>query len=408
MQVFARFFITLYFTYVNLVAKHPRKFLSAFMTLLFLNFLHAIQHFSIAFVNSSYLATFFSTQTISLIYILSSASLIFALFAVPALVIRFGAWPLLIFTIPLLQLSIIFFGFAGTALVALIFFILRSMLGNSMRYMLDLYVESISKDESKTGNTRSLYISAGVVGILLGPVFASILVFGDNYQVLYAFSAMVLAPMFFIALTELRKFKPAVPKVGLFKETFQSLLDCKRSVRNTMLVNLAFQIWGVVIAVYAPLYLVENGFSWQFIGSLIAVAQLPYLIMEIPLGIIADKYIGEKEMMTVGIFTLGLLTALLSFIPLTSIIAWSVVFILMRTGSAAIEISTESYFFKQVNEQDPALISMFRMLLPIGGIVGPLLVFLVIPFTGLQWMFAVIGIVVLFGALFAQRIIDTK
>lgn len=402
------FFLGYTFKYVNLVAKHPRKFLSAFMTLLFLNFLHAVQHFSIAFVNSSYLATFFSTETISLIYILSSASLIVALFVLPSLVTRFGAWPLLLFIIPLLQLSIIFFGFAGTALVALVFFILRGMLGNSMRYLLDLYVESLSKDESHTGNTRSLYISAGVIGVLLGPVFASILVFGTNYQVLYAFSAMILAPMFFIVLSELRKFKPAVPKVGLFKESIQSLINCRKSVRNTMFVNMFFQMWTVIIGIYAPLYLVENGFSWQFIGSLIAVAQLPYLIMEIPLGIIADKYIGEKEMMIVGVITLGLFTTLLSIVPLTNIITWSIIFVLMRTGSAAIEISTESYFFKQVNEQDSALISIFRMLLPIGGIIGPLLVFLILPFVGLQWVFAVIGAVILLGVLFARRIVDTK
>ena len=38
-------------------------------------------------------------------------------------------------------------------------------------------------------------------------------------------------------------------------------------------------------------------------------AQMAYVIFEYPIGILADKYIGEKEMMGVGFFVLTISTA---------------------------------------------------------------------------------------------------
>ena len=388
--------------------RHPRKFLGAFTTLIFLNLLFGLQHFSIAYVNSSFLAQFFSPESVSIIYVVTSLANIGSLLMLPFLIRQFGVWPLVIIFIPVLQVMTLLFGFSNTAIAAIIFFIIRSVSANNFRYLLDLYVEAFTKDESKTGNMRGLFITGGSIGVLFGPIAASVLVFGTNYHILYAFSALLLTPVFVIALLVLHKHKPKIPKSGLFIESFKSLFTCRRSVRHTMLVNLVFQTWGLWIVIYAPLYLIQAGFEWQFIGSLIALALIPYVLLEIPLGIIADKITGEKEIMVTGLFILSFCTLLLSLIPLTHIMLWSLAFIATRVGGAMLEISTESYFFKQVDETDSALISMFRILGPLGGVLAPLIALAILPIAGLQYMFGFFAALILIGVPAALRIHDTR
>ena len=389
--------------------KHPRRFLGAFFTLVLVNFIFAWAIFSTSYVNSSFLGTFFDAEMVSLIYVLASAANITMLFSLPFAIRALGVWPLVIIIIPVLQLSILLFGLAATAMVAGIFFLVRGASIVSLRYFLDLYVESITEDETKTGNMRSLYITGANIGVILGPITASILIFGDNYDALYSFSALMLAAVFLISLFQLHRYKPSIPDTGKFIESIKSLGTCLISVRRTMVVQLIYHMWNTWIIIYAPLYLVQSGYEWQFIGGLIAIALLPYLFLEIPLGILADKKWGEKEIMVVGVVVLALMTGLLSLVSIDSqIILWSLVFIAMRIGAAMVEVATESYFFKQVDEEDSALISMFRMLAPLGGLLGPLIALAIIPFTGLGYLFGVLGAIILVAIPFAARIHDTR
>ena len=73
-----------------------------------------------------------------------------------------------------------------------------------------------------------------------------------------------------------------------------------------------------------------------------------------------------------------------------------------------VEITTESYFFKQVNEKEASLIGTFRMLSPLGRVIAPTLALIILFFGSLQSLFAIYGIIILSGIFFAFRLVDTR
>lgn len=387
----------------------PRKFLSAFATLLFVNVLVGVHQLSTLYVHSSFLGEFFSPKTVSVLFIIASVAVAFFLLAVPRFAGFIGVWRTLIVTIVALQLSMLFLGFSKTPTSVILFFVAVFVLVFVLRYLLDLYIESLSRDESQTGNTRGFFLTAFNIGVFFGPIAVSLIVVGNNFAPLYAFSALVLTPVFFIALGPLRAITPKKPRERNIFSGVQQIFCCRPHIRHVMVVNFMMQLFAAAITIYAPLYLFEIGnFSWQTIGSITALALLPYLFLEIPLGFLADRFIGEKEIMVFGLAVLGSAMILLTATPLSLFVFWSAWFVMTRIGAAAVEISTESYFFKQVNEEDAALISAFRSLQPLGGIAAPLIALVVLLFAGVSSVFAVFGVVFLLAIPFALRIHDTR
>ena len=376
---------------------------------MFVYFLISVHYFSTVYVNSSFLGTFFTPEMVSALYASGAALAVIALVGAPYLAARGGVWLMFILAIPALQLSVFFLGFAKSAASAAVFFTIQGVLIFLLRYLLDLYLESLAEDESETGNTRALYNTAGNVGVFLGPLIASVVVVGTFFAPLYAFSVLLLAPVFFIALGPLRHIAPRIPKSGRFLETAASLFRCKPDVRRIMFINFLTHIFNAAIVIYAPLYLFEVGMlSWQAIGTLTAPALLPYLLLEIPLGFLADRFIGEKEITIVGLTIMGIAMTMLTVTPLSLFFVWSVWFVAIRIGGAMLEIATESYFFKHVTEQDAPLIGMFKILWPLGGIAAPVIALVALPFIPFSYIFAVFGVIFIFSIPFALRIRDTR
>jgi len=394
---------------VNYVSRNPRKFLSAFTTLLLLNFFIAVHHFSIAYVNSSFIGQFVSAEFVSLIYMVASVCVIAALVAMPHIVLRFNTWVMFLVTIPVLQVVVFFLGFSNTISSVVFFFIAQGVMMFALRYIMDLYLESLAKDESKTGNTRGLFITAGNIGVFFGPIIISLILIDGNFLPLYAFSALLLAPVFFIAIGPLRHIIPSAPKSVNVLGSIREITKCRVNIRSVMIVHFMMHLFNSIIAIYAPLYLFEiGGFSWQAIGTLIAIAQLPYLTLEVPLSILADRFIGEKEIMITGLSVLSIMMILMSVTPLSLFLLWSVWFVGTRVGASMVEIATESYFFKQVTEEDASIISAFRILWPLGGVVAPAIALLLLPFIPLGYLFAVFGFIFLTGIPVAMRLVDTR
>lgn len=394
---------------MDIAARKPRQFLSAFTTVLFLAFLIAVHHFSITYVNSSLLGQFFSPERVSAIYVAASIIGILILAVAPRVLAKNGVWFVLILAIPLLQVSVFILGFTKSAVLAAVFFIAQWGLIYILRYIMDLYLESLGRDESTTGNTRGLFNTAGNIGVFLGPLIASVAIIGSAFGPLYATSALILTPVFFIALTSLRTITPHIPERENVIANIHNVWQCRKSIRNTMAASFLMHLFNTAIVIYGPLYLFETGgFSWQVIGTLTAFALLPYLIIEIPLGFLADRVTGEKEFMVAGLLIMGAAMAMLSIVPLSLFAVWAAFFVATRIGGAMVEITTESYFFKQVNEEDASLISAFRMLAPLGGIAAPLVALLALPFVPFSSLFAIFGAIFLLGIPFALRIVDTR
>lgn len=386
------------------ILRRSHRLFNTLILLAFINFLYALNHLTTVYINSTLLGQFFSAEMVSILFIISALLSILAIIVAPTIIARLGVWKTLVISIPLLQASLIFLGFAGTAFAAFTFFMFRTIFARSIPYLLDLYVESVVKDESRTGNARGTYLTGYNIGAILGPIIASVLVIGTNYAPAYIFSAVILLPLLYLVVIQLKKLTPATPEPGHLIESLKGLWTCHISVRYTMFVHLIFRSTTAAYGIYVPLYLVQAGYSWQVIGMLIAFAVIPYFLLEYPIGLVVDNLVSEKKIMIIGLFILAFATASLSLIPVTYIALWAIPFIFTRVGAAFIEISTESYFFKQVTEQDSSLISIFRVLSPLGVIVAPAVALLFLPITDLQWLFGFMGALILLGVPPALRI----
>lgn len=164
-----------------------------------------------------------------------------------------------------------------------------------------------------------------------------------------------------------------------------------------------------VATVFVPIYLHKTlGFSWAELGLAFSIMLIPFLIVEIPAGIIADKYLGEKEFFFIG-FTI-IITCLIIFFYSTSlnIWFWAIILFVSRIGAALVEAMRESYFFKNVSASDVNKINLFRTATPFGYLLGTTLATVILLFLPIQYIFALIALFIFsaFPALFGIK--DTK
>lgn len=389
--------------------KRINATLYGFTTLVIINFLLAMAWSTSSYVNSSFLSRFFNPETVSIIFSLSAAVAIFALIVIPPLIHMVGIRILAISIIPILMLAIILFGFSQNWFHAGLFFIIQVVGLYLFSYISDLYIEKVTVNESKTGNTRSIFLTSGNAAIFVSPLLIGLFVINDFYLPLYIFAAVILIPIFFFAITALKYITPKNPPRGLFIESIKELLCCRQSILYVIGASLLLNMFYAWVIIYAPLALIQiGGYSWQTIGFITAVALLPYIFLEIPLGWLADNYIGETEIMAVGFAILALSLIGIAFIPLSNLLLWSIPFFFARVGGAMVEIGSETYFFKQVNETNTTLVSIFRVMRPAGLLLAPLVALMFLPVTNLQIVFAVFASIMLIGVPLSLKIWDTK
>jgi predicted MFS family arabinose efflux permease len=137
-------------------------------------------------------------------------------------------------------------------------------------------------------------------------------------------------------------------------------------------------------------------------------AQMAYVLCEYPIGVIADRYIGEKEMMGLGFLIIAISVAWMSFVTIHSVVIWSMIMFVTRVGASFVEVTTESNFFKQTRSSDAQIISFFRITRPlayVAGALGASLALLYVPFNFLYILTAALMVPALF---FTLNITDSK
>jgi MFS family permease len=159
-----------------------------------------------------------------------------------------------------------------------------------------------------------------------------------------------------------------------------------------------------------PIYLTrEIGFSIGETALMFSIMLLPFIIFQIPVGKIADKKLGEKEMLLLGLIIMGTSTIVLSLLESKEFIVWAALLLLTRVGASLVEITTESYFFKHVNKTNTDMVSLFRMTRPLAYIITAGLATVMLQYMSYTSMFFVFGILILvLGLRYTLPLHDTK
>ncbi len=378
-------------------------------TLLYtLGFFLALQTALPAYINSSFIGQHLSSEKlIGFLYVISALLTMIGLLKIPLLLKKIGNFKTaLIITI---SNTIILFILAFCQNVNLIFpsFILFLTLNSFIYFNLDVFLEQQSEDKN-TGNIRGIYLTMVNLAWLFSPLLVGYLLTNGDYWKVYLIATITSLPFVSLLIFGVKKFKDPIYNVSSFFKTFKAVRNNKNLYRIFMIRFLLnfFYAWMVI---YTPIYLHKYiELDWRTIGVIFTIMLLPFIIFQFPLGKLADKKWGEKEILSCGIIVLSLATVMLSFFNTPIFWIWAIILFLTRVGASAIEIASESYFFKQINVQDIDVMSFFRITNPLAYSIAPLMAFLTLSFLDFQYIFLVLGIIMLFSLKYSLTLKDTQ
>ena len=219
--------------------------------------------------------------------------------------------------------------------------------------------------------------------------------------------ALYLLPVFVILPLHFRNFKDPKYTPLSFLKMLSALHD--KDIFHISSAQFLLRFYFSWMMIYLPIHLHKIiGFSWPEIGIILFIMLIPYVFIEYPAGIIADKWLGEKELLVLGFVITSLATFLLFFVTTKSILLWGFVLLATRTGTAFIESMSETYFFKQIDGDDVNILSVFRMLRPLSYILGPLFASAFLVYTDIQHLWIILSAIMLIGIFNSMSITDTK
>ena len=135
---------------------------------------------------------------------------------------------------------------------------------------------------------------------------------------------------------------------------------------------------------------------------------IPFVLLQYPLGILADKRMGEKELLVSSIAIVFGSTFVLGFLGAQDLWLWAAVLFTTRIGVAGIEILRDSYFYKQIDGEDLDVIAFFRTARPVANIIGAVLSAGLLFFFPLTSIFFMVAGVVFLSLFVALSLRDTR
>lgn len=376
-------------------------------TVYLMGFLMSAHFALISYVNSSLLGKFVSIGTLNVIYIVGSLLGICLLLLAPLLLKHYGNISSFLFFIAIEILAIMGMGLLNSAWLIILFFIIQLALGSVLYFWLDLCLEQETKIESTTGNKRGALLTFSNIAWILSPLALTILISQNNFSRVYFLAGLamiILLPIVGLSFNNIKNTDPA--KIKIFSG-FRLLWKTKDQLRIA-LVQFTLNFFYSWMVIYLPLLLNKQiGFSWNKIGLIFTIMLLPFLLFQWPAGFLADKKMGEKEILITGFLIMSGTTFLIPFISSPIFWVWAVVLFATRVGASLTEVASETYFFKHVKESDVSEISIFRMVRPFAYILAPLIAWPVVYFFSYSTSFYFPAFFVLFGLFFIPKV-DTK
>lgn len=349
-----------------------------------------------------------SEWSLGIIYAIASAITIIFLFLAPRLFNTIGGFESFSVLAALNAFALIGLGVISGILPTLFFFISFIVLSAIVFLLLDMFLEGSTRQEGETGGTRAFFITMANFAWVGAPFVAGQLSTGGNFFYLYVLAAAIFIPVLFITAKSLHHIVDRTYVIPNIRKMLATLTYSK-DIRNVFVSHFLLRIFYAIMVVYAPIYLITHvGFSFAEMGTVLSIAMFAFILFEIPVGRIGDNYLGEKEMMILGIVILSASTLAISLMGGYPLWAWAIALFITRTGAALLEITTESYFFKHVDSDDTDKVSAFRALSPLSYIIGPLLGTIALLFVTVPYLFTFLAALLLFGLPFALSLKDTK
>lgn len=269
--------------------------------------------------------------------------------------------------------------------------------------VMDVLVEDFTADQV-SGRVRGLYLTVMNGGLLLAPIMSTRTLDHSGYTGVFTVLGIGYMIVLIFALIWLRGHQTApLPRIA-----FRATLRRVSRQKNLMLiycVSWTLEFFYVIMIIYTPILLLSRGFDWAQIGFIFTVMLIPFVLVQYPLGVMADKRWGEKELLCIALIILAFSSIAVGVIQSMSIVVWASLLFLTRLGAATIEVLRDSYFYKQVGPTDTDIVAFFRTARPTADITAAGISLLVLSFFSVHSLFYLVGAVA-FGAYFAAAALE--
>lgn len=369
-----------------------------------LSFLFTLHIALSAYVNSTFLIKFIDEKFVGLIYTVASI-LTIILLSQSTNILRHLGNKRFILTLLIINMMALVGLIAGNNTYLVIASFIAFIITNSLIFLcLDIFIEHFG-DPKTIGRTRGIFLFFVSLAWMISPLITSYLIRVDGYKAVYllAFGATIL--MTFGLLFSVRKFEDKIYKRTPFFETYK-YLKTNHHMLSITIINFILQFFYAWMIVYTPIYLHQHiGLTWQQTGIIFTMMLSPFVLFELPIGILIDKYhVRKRTLLYIGVAIMGLSTLTISLIFSQSILIWGIILFATRTGAALIEATSEIYFFTHIKEEDTHLLGVYRDMTHVAYIIAPLLATLIFMFLPFQYLFLILGLLIFSGFYYIPRL----
>lgn len=375
------------------------------------NFFSSIHFFLVLYVIAPYLATFLPDEQTGLVISVGAVGTLIAFPFMPKITEYLGSKRGALIVASLLAVALFVLAQQPSFWIAAICLAFICAASPFIQFFQDLLLEGTNASTDETGRVRTAFNTAGNIALILAPLCIGFLLDGGNqYWRVFLVAGISLAP--FITLFLFEKLPEQIqfnhPKL---LETCKCMLVDK-DLRAAALGNLVLQFFYHLAPLYIPLYLHGTlGIAWSELGWMFTVMLLPFVLLEYPAGYIADRWIGDKEMLMGGFVLIGLSFGSLAFVTTaTPMVLLLLALIGSRVGAAIVEAMVEGHFFRRVSSADSNTVTLYRMSRPVAALLAPLSASVLLLVTESYLVFFLTSgtLLVLFGVLSAQHVKDIR
>lgn len=370
-------------------------------------FLFALHTTPAIYINSSFLSRFIDQDYVGYIYTIASLLTIGAFIAIRPILSSYGNYRTLFVILILEFISLLILSFSSYGLLVIAAFIASFVLTAIAIFNIDIFLENFSSD-NETGGIRGVYLTSMNTAFIIGPVLTGLMLTNGDLWKVYFLGAILLLPVIYILIRYLRHFKDSQYEEVEFLKTLKKISKNKdlKSIFASGFLLRFFYSWMVI---YTPIFLHQYmGFTFSEVSFMIAIALIAFILLQAPFGYIADKYIGQKEILTAGFVITAMATIIMTFTTSQNFILWTVILFVTRIGASMIEVMTESHLFKKIDVKNINVMGFFRIVRPLAYVISPIFASLLLLYIDLKYIFLILGTIMLYGIRYSLAIEDTK
>lgn len=375
---------------------------------------YALHNFTTYFVFSDYLSQYFSRFNLSIIYSISAFSTILISNFFGNFLKRFTNYKTLMTVVMLQIFSTMILSISGYLnLYILTFFaIIHIVFATLIWVSINIFTEEFS-DHDNIGSIRGIMLTLYNLQAIIAPFLASQFFGLIGYTGIFIFSSISLIPLLFL----IRKFfnhvkEPKYKHVNLFNSF--KLVWKDKDIKGVIASSFALNSFYAVTNIYLILYLTKViGIpTLLYIGVIVPISVIPFILIPYKLGKYSDEIFGEKRAMIFGILltSLTMISIFIFKITTTNIIIWALILFIARLGATIAETENYSYFYKKIDSRSTGLIALFQNMVNVGFLFMSLLgaIFIGLLNINITFMFMLVGIIGIISIFIIIKIRDTE